>query len=290
VIDSHHHFWAYDERDYDWMTDGMDVLRRDHLPHDLAPLLARAGVVGTVAVQARRTEVETAWLLGLADAHPFVRGVVGWIDMAAPDVEARLERFARHPRLVGMREVLHDMPDPDHAASPQHVRAVGAIGRAGLAYDLLLKPPNLDAAIRLVDRFPEGRFVVDHIAKPDMRASRRGPDAEAGRRAWAEGLRALAARPNVACKLSGLVTECDWATWRAGDVAPFLDVVLDAFGAQRCMIGSDWPVCTLAAPYGAAIGLVADYAAALSPHERAAVLGATATRWYRLTDPPKGEA
>jgi L-fuconolactonase len=290
VIDAHQHFWAYDGHGYGWMTDEMDVLRRDHLPADLAPLLAEAGVSGTVAVQARRTEAETAWLLGLADAHPFVRGVVGWIDMDTPGLEVRLERFAAHPRLVGMREVLHDMPDPDHAVAPRHVRAVGAIGRAGLAYDLLLKPPHLAAATRLVDAYPEQRFVVDHIAKPDMRAGRRGPEPEAGRRAWAEGLRALAARPNVACKLSGLVTECHWATWRADDVTPFLDVVLAAFGAQRCMIGSDWPVCTLAAPYGATIGLVADYAAALSPHERGAVLGGTATRWYRLTEPPEGEA
>lgn len=280
-IDAHQHFWVYDDRAYGWMTSAMDRLRRDHLPADLEPLLNAAGVDATVAVQARRLEVETTWLLGLADAHPRIRGVVGWIDVGSPVLEVTLERFAAHPRLVGMREVLHDMPDPDFAMSPDHRRAVGAIGRHDLAYDLLVRPAHLPSATKLVDLYPEGRFVVDHIAKPDLRRGGSDPDRNA---AWCAGLRRLAERPNVACKLSGLLTEGDWLDWRADDVTPYLDTVVAAFGPERCMIGSDWPVCTLAAPYDATIGLLTDYAARLSPHERSAVLGGTARTWYRLEE------
>ncbi len=287
TIDAHQHFWVYDDEAYGWMTDAMDALRRDHLPADLAPLLDAAGVDATVAVQARRLEVETDWLLQLADAHPRIVGVVGWIDAASPLLEATLERWAAHARLVGLREVIHDMPDPDFATSPEHARAVAAAGRHGLAYDLLLRPAHLPAAIRLVDALPDQRFVVDHIAKPDLRRVpdlRRGPDRRAGNAAWEAGIRRLAERPHVACKLSGLLTEADWHDWRAEDATPYLDTVLDAFGPDRCMIGSDWPVCTLAAPYRATMGLLTDYAARLAPHERRALLGATAWTWYRLEE------
>jgi len=281
TIDAHQHFWVYDEPAYGWMTEGMDALRRDHLPADLAPQLDAAGVDATVAVQARRLEVETEWLLALADVHPRIAGVVGWIDIGSPALEATLERWSAHPRLVGLRELIHDMPDPEFATSPAHARAVAAIGRHGLAYDLLLRPAHLPAATRLVDALSDQRFVVDHIAKPDLR---RGADRRGANAAWAAGIRRLAERPHVACKLSGLLTEADWDDWRAADVTPYLDTVLEAFGADRCMIGSDWPVCTLAAPYGVTIGLLTDYAAGLSPHERRALLGATARTWYRLEE------
>ncbi len=270
-LDAHQHFWAYNDREYGWMGPGMDALRRDHLPDDLAPELARAGVHGTVAVQARRTLAETRWLLGISERTPFVRGVVGWVDMGSKDLPATLERLAAHPRFVGVRELIHDMPDPAYATSAEHVRGVALLAPLGLAYDLLLRPPHLPAATSLVDRFPEQRFVLDHIAKPDMRpgaAPEAGPNA-----AWARGLRSLAERPNVTCKLSGLVTEGDWHAWRAEHIAPFLDLVLEAFGPERTMIGSDWPVCTLAADYGRTMRVVTDYAARLSQDERAAVLG-----------------
>ncbi len=275
------------------MGPGMDRLRRDHLPADLRPELARAGVDGTVAVQARRTLAETEWLLALADRHPFVRGVVGWVDFAAPDLEATVARLAEHPRLVGVRELVHDMPDPerpdpDYAVSAEHLRGVAALAGTGLAYDLLLRPPQLPAAIRLVDRFPEQTFVLDHIAKPDMRASPgrpAGPDAR--HRPWLEGLEALAERPNVSCKLSGLVTEARWDAWRPEHLTPFLDAVLDAFGPYRLMMGSDWPVCTVAADYATAVDVVRHWAARLSGDERAAVLGGTCRRVYRLDDPPR---
>ncbi|MBX3143820.1 MAG: amidohydrolase family protein [Trueperaceae bacterium] len=281
MIDAHHHLWRYDERQHDWMTARMGRLKRDHLPDELESLIAAAGVHGTIAVQARRLDKETAWLLELARQHPFILGVVGWLDTAAPDLEASLERLSGDGKLIGMREVVHDMPDPDYCSSTEHVRAVGVVARAGLAYDLLLKPENLASALVLVDTYPECRFVVDHIAKPDMRPSSAGTSAP-DRTAWERGLRRLASRPNVACKLSGLVTECDWDDWNASDVQPFLDTVLDAFGASRCMLGSDWPVCTLAADYRETIGLVTDYARRLSDTEQNDIFERTARTWYRL--------
>lgn len=281
MIDAHQHFWRYDQRQHDWMTTRMDRLKRDHLPAELETLISDAGVRGTVAVQARRLDDETAWLLELAHQHPFILGVVGWLDVTSPGLEVALERLAHDRKLVGMREVVHDMPDPDYCSSPEHVRALGSVARAGLAYDLLLRPENLSSALVLVDSYPECRFIVDHIAKPDMRRSSAGASAS-NRAAWEPGLRRLASRPNVACKLSGLVTECDWDDWRAADVWPFLDIVLEAFGASRCMLGSDWPVCTLAADYGTTVRLVSDYASRLSEAEQADIFEGTALTWYRL--------
>ena len=281
MIDAHHHLWRYDPVELAWMTPEMGVLARDFTIEELEGLARELGVVGTVAVQARRTVHETERLLRVADAHPSILGVVGWADAEDPALEATVERFAQHPRFVGLREVLHDMPGVDFATSPEHRRLVAAAAAVGATYDLLVRPEHLPAATALVDSFPQVRFVVDHIGKPPRDASAGEPVAERRRR-WAAGMRALAERPNVACKLSGLLTEGDWRRWRADEVAPFLDVVVDAFGPSRCMVGSDWPVCTLAATYGENLGLVAAYAAALSPAERRAVLEGTARTWYRL--------
>ena len=289
MIDAHHHLWRYDPVELDWMTPDMAVLARDFTASDLEALARGAGVVGTVAVQARRTVQETTRLLAIADAHPLILGVVGWADARDPDLEATVERFARHPRFVGLREVLHDMPGVDHATSSEHRRLVAAAASVDAAYDLLVRPEHLPAATALVDAFPDVRFVVDHIGKPPRDARAGEPVAERRDR-WAAGMRALAERPNVACKLSGLLTEGDWRRWRATEVTPFLDVVVEAFGPSRCMVGSDWPVCTLAAPYAENLGLVARYAMALSPDERRAVLEGTARTWYRLGQGEDGDA
>lgn len=288
VIDAHQHLWRYNGSEYGWMGEGTDVLRRDHLPQDLRPLLDAAGVQGTVAVQARRSDAETAWLLELAQAHGWILGVVGWLDVASPTLAADLERWADRPALVGMRELVHDMPDPGYAASPAHLAAVRELGPLGLVYDLLLRPRELPAALALVDACPDQAFVVDHLAKPAREAWAAQGAAHPGRLVWERGLRALAQRPNVACKLSGLLTESGPALHGLDALRPYLDTVLDAFGAARCMVGSDWPVCTLAASYGVTMGLAIDYAAELSATEAAALLEGTARRWYGLR-PLEGE-
>lgn len=286
-LDAHQHFWVYDEFEHDWMTEGMETLQRDHLPGELLPQLLAAGYAGCVAVQARRMLRESDWLLSLADEHPFVHGVVGWADTASPDLEAELERLAANPRFVGLRELIHDMPDPDYALSAPHLRLVEAAGRHGLCYDLLVRPEHLPAAVRLVDLFPGQAFVVDHIAKPGMgRTSGGWPQSahEVGGSAWADGMRALAERPHVNCKISGLLTECG-PTWHSEQVAPFLDLVLEAFGPERCMVGSDWPVCTLAASYGTTMGLIEGHLHRLSATEQDELLGGTCARFYRLETP-----
>jgi L-fuconolactonase len=282
MIDAHQHFWRYHPIELDWMTDAMEVLRRDFTAVDLAELARTVGVTGTVAVQARRSIAETEGLLAIADAHALVLGVIGWADAEADDLEATVERFALHPRFVGLREVVHDMPSVDYLTSAVHRRLVASALEVDVAYDLLIRPEHLPAALGLVDAFPSVRFVVDHIGKPPRNASVSGPLEEVRRR-WVTGMRTLAERPNVACKLSGLLTEGDWSSWRAEEVNPLLDVVLESFGASRCMVGSDWPVCTLAASYADNLGLVERYTARLSPAERDAVLAGTAQTWYRLS-------
>jgi len=271
-IDAHQHFWRYNPTDYAWMSNSMDILRRDHLPTDLQPLLQSIGFDGTIAVQARRLERETHWLLELAAAHPFIHGVVGWLDFASPQLDASLERYAAHPKLRGLREIIHDMPDVDYATSTVHTSAIAKLARRNLTYDLLLKPTHIPAAIRLVDQFPNQPFVVDHIAKPNIAAGEREP--------WLSGFLELANRDNVHCKLSGMVTEAAWNQWTPATFAPYLHATIEAFGPQRLMIGSDWPVCTLSGSYEATMQIVIEFANSLAPTERDAILGGNAARFY----------
>jgi len=274
VIDAHQHFWHYDAREYDWIDARMGALKRDFLPEDLWPEMAAAGVTGCVAVQARQTLEETRFLLGLAGHHPFVLGVVGWVDLCSDRVGEQIASFARHRKLVGMRHVVQSEPDDRFLLREDFARGIAELERAGLGYDLLIHPRHLDAATELVKRFPRMRFVLDHAAKPDVRG---GEIAK-----WERGIRALAAVPGVHCKLSGLVTEADWERWTEAQLRPYLDVLFDSFGAQRLMIGSDWPVSLLAAPYSRTLGVVVEYLARRSDAERAAVLGGNAQRFWKL--------
>lgn len=275
-LDAHQHFWNHTENaaDYVWMTDDLAELQRDFLPADLAPLRASTGIDGTIAVQAREMEVETDFLLGLAKEDKSVRGIVGWIDLCADNVEERLERYSDELLLKGHRMLIHDREDPNFADSEPHLRGVSLLQKYGLTCDLLLRTIHLPSAIRLVDRLPNQPFVVDHIAKPKMDKTDRDT--------WEEGIRAIAERPHVLCKLSGLVTEADWDDWKAESFTPYLDVVLDAFGTDRLMFGSDWPVCTLAADYEVVVGLVSDWAAKLSEDEREAIFGLNCARFYSV--------
>ena len=276
-FDAHQHFWRYRPETHPWISDAMPQLKRDFLPADLRPLLAAAGFDGCIAVQAQHSLAETEWLLQLADAHPFIRGVIGWVDLCAPNVLDDLQRLTCQPRLRGMRHIVQDEPDERFLLRPDFVRGIALLRQLGLTYDLLIYPRHLPAAVDLVRCLPDQSFVVDHIAKPEIRA-RRVDD-------WQRGIRALAAAPNVCCKLSGLVTEADWQRWQAADFAAYLDIVLEAFGPQRLMIGSDWPVCTLAACYADAIRVVTDYIGRLSVDEQDAVLGGVAACWYHLPPP-----
>ncbi|MYD11759.1 MAG: amidohydrolase family protein [Boseongicola sp. SB0673_bin_14] len=273
-IDSHQHFWRYNSQDYPWIDATRESLKVDYMPPDLLPLMQATGIAGTVAVQARQNLRETEFLLELANEYDFIRGVVGWVDMRADDVEAQLERFAAHPRLVGVRHIVHDEADDRFMLGGNFLRGLAKLKACGLTYDLLLFPRHLPVAIEVVRRFPEQPFVLDHIAKPFIKDGLLEP--------WERDIRQLAAFDNVFCKVSGMVTEAAWGGWTQDDFRPYLDVVFDCFGIDRLMFGSDWPVCTLAGSYRQVVGIVETYIAALSPDEQTRVMGGAATEFYQL--------
>lgn len=279
-IDAHHHFWDPASRHYPWM-DGADLdpVRRAFGPDDLAAELSRSPIDGTVLVQTTSTEEETLEFLFIADRTGFVRGVVGWVDLTAPDVGDSIDRLREQPggsKLVGIRHQVHDEPDPMWLCRPDVRRGLRELQARGLTYDLLLRPLEIPAAVETVRALPELSFVVDHIAKPNIAA---GSDS-----AWYTAMPDLAASPNVSVKLSGMVTEADWETWTADDLKPFVERVIEWFGADRLMFGSDWPVCLLAARgYAEVLTTAEATVAGLSPAEREAVFGKNATDFYRLT-------
>lgn len=274
-IDSHQHYWHYNTADYGWMGEEMAAIRRDFMPADLLPELKSIGFDGSIAVQARQSAEETRWLLELADAHPHILGVVGWIDLCAADVRQQLSDFAAHPRAVGVRHVIHDEPDVDFMLQPEFVRGVRQLEEFQLAYDLLLFPQHLPNALKLVQSCSSQQtFVLDHIGKPLIKDRVLSP--------WREDIRRLARNQNVYCKLSGMVTEANWQQWAPSDLQPYLEVVLDEFGPERIMIGSDWPVCLVAGSYQKVMQVVQDFIAQLSPDEQSAVLGGNAARAYGI--------
>jgi L-fuconolactonase len=270
-IDSHQHFWRYSAEQYPWIQPNWPI-RRDFLPTDLDPLIAAAGVDGSIAVQARQSLEETRWLLELADQSPLIKGVVGWVDLRSPVVEQQLDELSRQPKFVGVRHVVQDEPDDDFLLGEAFQRGLAALKPFGLTYDLLVFPRQLPAAIKLVERFPEQPFVLDHLAKPPIKEGRLDP--------WRDLIRALAAFPNCHCKVSGMVTEADWSGWRADDFKPYLEVIATAFGAERLMYGSDWPVCLLAGSYGRVFGLAADFAQSFSTADQARFFGGNAAKFY----------
>ena len=276
-IDAHQHFWRYSATDYGWISDDMHVLRRDFLPPDLAPLLAANGFDGSMAVQARQTLDETNWLLDLADDYPFILGVVGWVNLCSPRVADDLAALTDRRKLVGIRHIVQGEPDDEFLLRPDFCRGVARLEGFGLAYDILIFPGHLPVAVEFARRFPRQRFVLDHLAKPSVRTGELA--------GWARDLRGLAALDNVSCKLSGMVTEADWSDWTSAGIEPCLDTAMEMFGAERLMIGSDWPVCTLAADYTRTMTLVIDYVGRLSDSERDLVLGLNAQRFWRLEAP-----
>ena len=294
-IDAHHHIWDLTVRPQVWMDtpapgdppdapgSWADPLRRAFTPEDLRPHLAKNSIDQTVVVQTVSSLDETRELLDAAASAGFIAGVVGWADLADPALPETLAELRAHPagsRLVGIRHQVHDEPDPGWLVRPEVLRGLRAVADAGLAYDLLIRAAQLDAALGAARQVPHGRFVVDHVAKPEITGGDNEP--------WFTGMSDLAAEPNVSCKLSGMVTEADWSAWTVDDLLPYARHALDVFGPNRVMFGSDWPVCTLAATYDEVAAVAADLLArcgfAAGSAESESVFGLAAQRVYLLAD------
>jgi L-fuconolactonase len=280
TIDAHQHFWQLSQPfDYRWLDAPTHVpIRRDYLPDDLEPLIHKAGVDRTVFVQTQHNLEENRWALGLAERHPFIAGVVGWVDLASPDCERQLLEFKDHPKFVGVRHVTQDEPDDDFIVRPDVIRGLKVLERHGVPFDLLFYVKHLRHAATLAEQLPDLPMVIDHLAKPHVR--------EQVLDDWLPHFRAAAAFPNVYCKLSGMVTEADWSRWTAADLRPYVQMALASFGPDRLMFGSDWPVCELAATYEQVYNALLEALGPVSESERAAIFGGTAARFYRLTLSP----
>lgn len=273
LIDSHQHFWFYTPERDTWITDDMAVIRRDFLPADLEPVLQANGIDGCVAVQADQSEAETILLISLANAYSFIKGVVGWVDLRANDLYDKLETYSQYEELKGFRHVAQAEPD-DFLSRPEVIRGIGQLAAFDFTYDILIYPNQLKAALHLVREVPEVKFVIDHLAKPNVKKG------EITR--WSNWMTEIAKQPNVSCKLSGMVTEADWHGWSKKDFFPYLDVAFKAFGPDRLLFGSDWPVCLVAADYTQVKTLVEEYVQPWGDEVRGKVFGGNAIGFYGL--------
>lgn len=274
IIDTHHHFWKYSAAEYGWISDEMKTIRRDFLPADLKKTLDEAGVSGAVSVQARTTVEESDWLLGMAEKHDFLRGVVGWVPLTENDVEKHLERLAAHKKFKGVRHVIQGEPDDNYILRPDFNAGVKRLLKYKLRYDILIYERHLKPAIRFVDQHPNQLFILDHVAKPKIKERILSP--------WREDMIALGKRPNVYCKLSGMITEADWQKWSSADLAPYLDTALQAFGPKRLLFGSDWPVMLVAGQYKPWVELIKQTIKRYSVAEQEQILSRNAIAAYGL--------
>lgn len=275
-IDAHQHFWHLAQPfDYRWLdAPALAPIRRDYLPDDLAPHLARANLDASIFVQTQHNMEETRWVLALAEQHPFLAGVVGWVALDSPSVEDDLLALRAHPKFVGVRHVVQDEPDPDWIVRPEVLRGLRVLAKHGVPYDLLFYVKHLRHAVTVARHCPDLRLVIDHLAKPKIK-DRSVAD-------WLPDFAAAAKCENVYCKLSGMVTEADWTTWTTADLRPYVEHALNLFGPVRCMYGSDWPVCELAASYERQFAALDECVGEVSASEREAVFGGTAARFYGL--------
>jgi L-fuconolactonase len=273
-IDAHHHLWKYSREQYPWMADNMDELRRDFLVDDLSRVLREASIQGVVTVQARQMLEETEWLLGLAEGNDFMQGVVGWVPLVEEGVRYQLDKLSVHTKLKAVRHVLHDEPDDFYMLRGDFNRGVAHLKDFNLRYDILVFERQLPQTIEFVDRHPQQVFIVDHIAKPRIKDGLLSP--------WRENMVELGRRENVYCKLSGMVTEANWAGWTESDLQPYFEIAMEAFGPGRLMFGSDWPVILLASSYQRWLETVQCAISGLSPDEQTQILSGTATTAYQL--------
>jgi len=274
-IDAHQHFWKYDPVRHGWISDEMWSIRRDFLPAELGGILREAGIDGCVTVQVDQAEEENEVLLEYAAANDFIKGVVGWVDLQHPGVEDRLAEYRSRPKMKGVRHILQGERDRALMLKPAFKRGVGLLGKFGYTYDILIYPDQLGYACEFVAAFPDQPFVIDHIAKPHIKDRYITEE-------WKDAIRAVAAYGNTWCKISGMVTEADWKHWKPEHFEPYLDTVLEAFGPERVLYGSDWPVCLVAATYPQVLQIVQDYIFRLSADEQAAFFGGNAVEFYHL--------
>lgn len=273
-IDAHQHFWKYDPEQFGWIDDTMRQIRRDFLPQDSQQTVAGAGVAGVVSVQSRQSIGESEWLLGLAEQHSFILGVVGWVPLTDPKVEQHLESLCQSPKFKGVRHILQTEPDTRFMLREDFNRGVSRLRRFGLTYDILVFEHHLPQAVEFIHRHPDQVFVLDHLGKPRVKDGFISP--------WREQIGELAGRENVYCKLSGLVTEADYKNWTAEQLWPYMEVVLESFGPERLMFGSDWPVCLVATSYERWKETVSVFVSNLSSHEQERIWRGTAAEVYKL--------
>jgi L-fuconolactonase len=273
-IDAHQHFWNYDPVNYAWITDDMKVIRRNFMPQDLWPSLKEQGIEGCIAVQADQSENETLFLLELADKFDFIKGVVGWVDLRASNITERLEYFSTFPKLKGFRHVVQGEPQDDFLLRKDFCRGIALLREYDFTYDILIFPRHIKYANEFVRRFPGQPFVIDHLAKPFIRDKKIEE--------WKKDIGAIAEMENVCCKLSGMVTEADWKNWELNDFKLYIDTIVESFGPERIMFGSDWPVCLVAAEYKEVCAIVEHHTAYLSEVSKERLWGGNAEKFYRL--------
>ncbi|WMI66199.1 amidohydrolase family protein [Aestuariibaculum sp. YM273] len=274
IIDSHQHFWKYEPVKHAWIDDNMAVIRKDFMPSDLQSVYQDNGVDGCVAVQADQTLEETDFLLQLAQDNNFIKGVVGWVDLRADNLEATLEKYSEADKLKGFRHVVQGEPDHNFLLRPNFLRGIEVLEKNNYTYDILIFPHQLGAALEFVKRFPNMNFVIDHIAKPYVK--------DGFYEGWAVLMKEIAKYDNVYCKLSGMITEADYNTWTPEQIHPYMELVLEAFGSNRIMFGSDWPVCLVAGNYAKVKELTTNFISTLSAEEQQQIMGANAMKFYKL--------
>lgn len=274
VIDSHQHFWIYETEKHAWIDDDMKVIRKNFLPEDLKIVYQENNVDGCVAVQADQTLAETDFLLDLASKNDFIKGIVGWVDLRASNIDEVLNQYSKFPKLKGFRHVVQGEADHNFMLRPDFLNGIAALEKYNFTYDILIFPHQLGAALELVRRFPNQKFVIDHIAKPYIK--------DGFYDGWASLMKAISEYPNVYCKLSGMTTEADYNNWTSEQIEPYMQLVLEAFGTNRILFGSDWPVCLVAGNYTKTKELVTNFIAKLSSEEQAAIMGGNAIEFYNL--------